>query len=68
MLTGNSQFEIELKKLIAAEIERLRGDLESGLAVNDHSKYREYVGELRALRKVAESYCDEANTIINKER
>lgn len=66
MLTGNTQFEIELKKLIAAEIERLRDDLETGHAVIDHSKYREYVGELRALRKVVNSYCDEANQINDK--
>lgn len=66
MLTGNTQFESELKKLIADEIERIRDILSAGLAVKDYAEYRFHVGQIEALQKVAGSYCDEVTTIINK--
>jgi hypothetical protein len=66
--TGNTQFESELKKLIAAEIERLRDILEAGMAIKEFADYVKVTGQLAALRMVADAYCDEANTIINEKR
>jgi hypothetical protein len=66
VLTGNSLFESELKKVIAQEIERLRGIFEAGLAIKDYAEYRYHVGQLHALRRVSESYCSEVQTLINK--
>jgi hypothetical protein len=66
VLTTNTQFESELKKLIDAEIERLRDILDAGLAIKDLADYRYHVGQIHALRTVKNSYCDEAQTIINK--
>ena len=66
MQTLNTQFEGELKKLIATEIERIKDILAVGMAVKDYAEYRFHVGQIEALQKVADSYCDEVTTIINK--
>lgn len=66
MQTLNTQFEGELKKLIAEEIERIKDILAVGMAVKDYAEYRFHVGQIEALQKVANSYCDEVTTIINK--
>jgi hypothetical protein len=66
VLTVNIQFEVELKKLISTEIERLREILDQGRAIKDYAEYREKVGEIAALRRVAENYCSEAQTTISK--
>jgi hypothetical protein len=64
--TVNTQFEHELQKLIADEIERIRDILSAGMAVKDYAEYRFHVGQIEALNKVSSSYCDEVTTIINK--
>ena len=66
MLTGNSQFEAELKKRIAEEIERLKDILSQGQAVTDFAEYRHLAGQIFALTRVANDYCDEVATLINK--
>jgi hypothetical protein len=66
LLTVNTQFEAELKKLIDTEIDRIRDILSVGLAVKDYAEYRFFVGQIEALNKVAGSYCDEVTSIINK--
>jgi hypothetical protein len=68
VLTGNTQFESELKKTIADEVERLRSVMDAGLAVKDFADYRYHVGQIHALRRVADSYCDEVTSKINKAR
>ena len=65
MLTYNNQFEIELKKLIAEEIERLTENLSNGLSVTDFSEYKLYVGKISALRSVVEM-CDDVQTTLSK--
>jgi hypothetical protein len=64
--TGNTQFEVELKKLIDDEIERIKDILGVGMSVKDYAEYRFHVGQIEALNKVSSSYCDEVTTIINK--
>jgi hypothetical protein len=66
VLTGNTQFESELKKLIEEEITRLGTNLSVGIAIPDYAEYRYNVGQIHALNRVAESYCAEANSIIAK--
>jgi hypothetical protein len=66
MQTLNTQFEHELKKLIDVDIERLTDILELGVAVRNFDDYRHYAGQILALKRVRDSYCDEANTIIAK--
>ncbi len=66
MQTVNTQFEHELKKIIADEIERIRDILSAGMAVKDYAEYRFYVGQIEALNRVAVSYCGEVTTIISK--
>ena len=66
MLTVNTQFESELKKIIDADIERLKDLLADGSGVPDYPTYRRYVGEIMALRRVAEAYFDEVNQKINE--
>jgi hypothetical protein len=61
------RFEVELKKLVGAEIERLRDELEAGLAVKDYAQYKDYVGRLASLRKVLGEYYDEVQTKLNKD-
>ena len=66
MQTLNTQFEQELKKLIADEVERIKDILSAGMAVKDYAEYRFHVGQIEALNKVSASYCDEVTTIISK--
>ena len=66
MLTANNQFEAELKRRIAEEVDHLKENLAAGLAVTDYPQYREIIGKITAYRLVADSYCDEVQTAINK--
>jgi hypothetical protein len=66
VITGNTTFEVEIKKLIAAEIERICAILALGVAVADHNEYRFLVGQINALNKVSDSYCIEVYEIISK--
>jgi hypothetical protein len=62
----NSQFEHELAKRIGEELGRLRGELESGIAVTDYAKYQNYVGKIAAYMRVMTDFCSEVNDTINK--
>lgn len=64
--TQNNLFETELKKRIIEEIERLRDILDVGVAIKDYADYKFHSGQILALRRVADSYCDEIQTLINK--
>jgi hypothetical protein len=66
VLTGNNQFEIELKKRIAEEIERVKSILATATAIKTFDDFRYYAGRLHGLRDVAEHYCDEVATIMNE--
>jgi len=65
-ITGQSKFEIELKKIIDEEIDRLSEVLEAGVGIPDYAKYQNIVGQIYALRLVANEYCFEANDTIEK--
>jgi len=65
MLTGNTQFEYELHKLIDAELQRIEGVLGAGLAVKDIADYREFVGQMNGLKR-AKAYCDEVNHTLSE--
>jgi hypothetical protein len=64
--TLNTQFEHELKKLIDQEIERQKDILEAGVAVPDFAAYRHVNGQISALKRVRDSYCEEVNTLLSK--
>jgi hypothetical protein len=64
--TLNTQFEAELKKLIDADVERLKDILEVGVAVTDFAAYSHVRGQILALKRVRDSYCDEVNTLLAK--
>jgi len=64
MLTYNTLFEHELKKIILAEIERVTDILANGSAI-DYAEYKQQVGRIQGLR-AALDYCDEASSIISK--
>ena len=66
MLTADTRFEFELKKIIDVEIDRIKDILAAGVGVPDFSNYQRYVGEIAALRRVSHAYCDEVNDKINK--
>lgn len=65
MQSINTQFEIELKKRVAARMEDICDILSSGQAIKDFADYRRYVGEYQALKQIVDTYCDEVNTTIN---
>ena len=65
MLNQNTQFEIELQKLIDQEIERLKDNLSNGLSVVDYADYKHQVGKILGLRSVIE-LCEEAKSILAK--
>lgn len=65
MLTYNNQFEIELKKLLIAEIDRLSENICSGMAINDIAHYKHEVGRITTLRAVIDM-CEEVNSILSQ--
>jgi hypothetical protein len=66
MLTFNTLFERELKKLITAAIEDRKENLSTGLAKIDFPTYKHQVGIITGLRMALEC-CDEATTICSRE-
>jgi hypothetical protein len=59
----NTQFEMELKKLIDEESARLTNILAAG-KLADFSDYRYHVGQIRALERIADDYFPEVNKKI----
>jgi len=66
MLTFNTLFERELKKLITAAIEDRKENLSTGLATIDFPTYKHQVGIITGLRLALEA-CDEATAICSRE-
>jgi hypothetical protein len=64
--TYQAYYQYELKKLITAEIERLKETLVSSYQITgfDFSAYRHHVGKVEGLRMALE-LCDEAEAIVN---
>lgn len=64
--TYQAYYQYELKKLISAEIERLKEALVSSYQIDgfDFSGYRHHVGRIEGLRTALE-LCDEAEAIAN---
>ena len=64
--TYQAYYQYELKKLINAEIERLKEALVSSYQIDgfDFSGYRHHVGRVEGLRMALE-LCDEAEAIVN---
>ena len=66
MLSLNTQFEFELKKLIASRMVAIGDILGDGQAIKDYADYRHYSGQLQALRLVHDDFCAEVNTTLNQ--
>ena len=66
MLTTNTLFEHELKRIIDADIDRIKDILAAGDGVPNFETYKRYVGEIAAMRRVAHDYADEVNSKLNK--
>ena len=65
MLTRNDMFEIELRKLVVAEVERLLENVGHGMGVTDYANYMKIVGEIAGLRKALDA-CEEARIAVNQ--
>jgi hypothetical protein len=65
MLTFNTLFERELKKLIDASVEDRKENLSTGLSTIDFPTYKHQVGIITGLR-MALDMCEEAITICNR--
>jgi hypothetical protein len=65
MLNISTAFEIELKKFIAQEIERISENLLVGLSIQNMEQYKHETGRVAALRLVLDM-CEEVNTIISQ--
>ena len=65
MLTFNTLFERELKKLIDDAIDDRKENLSTGLGTIDFPTYRHQVGIIAGLR-IALELCGEATTICNR--
>jgi len=62
----NTQFEAELKKLIAARMAEIGDILCEGQAIKSYDDYRHLVGRFQALRQVHEDFCEQVNTTLNQ--
>jgi hypothetical protein len=65
-LAALPQFGNELKKLIEAEIERVREIVCRGDAIKDYADYQRHAGQLFSLNRVLNDYYPETESIINK--
>jgi hypothetical protein len=63
MLTSSDRFKYELKKLMEAEIERLKETMASGNC-NSHEEYKSLSGKIQGIRMVWD-LIDEANAIVD---
>ena len=68
VLTGNTRFEYELKKMIREEIARMKDNLTSTVVVTDHQVYMNMVGKIWAFERVCDYYCEEINNVLSKDR
>ena len=64
--TYQAYYQYELKKLLNAEIERIKETLVSSYQIEgfDFSAYRHQVGRIEGLRMAVE-LCDEAEAVVN---
>ena len=64
--TYQAYYQYELKKLLNAEIERIKETLVSSYQIEgfDFSSYRHQVGRVEGLR-IALELCDDAEAIVN---
>ncbi len=60
----NTAFETELRKWLSEELIRLRNNLETPGTVQDIADYKHIVGQIFALKRVADAL-DDINTTIN---
>ena len=67
MLTFNTLFERELKKLIITAIEDRKENLSTGLATIDFPTYKHQVGIISGLRMALDA-CDEATAICSRDQ
>jgi hypothetical protein len=65
-VASNTQFELELKKLIAADLERLTENIFNRGTVTDFAEFKYRVGEINTLKRIETEFCDAINTTINK--
>lgn len=66
MLTLNTQFEIEARKLIGAEIQRLADNVASGSAVADYAEYKRHVGLIAGLNSAMDLFEDVNNILAER--
>ena len=64
MLTYQAFYQHELRKLLLAEMDRLKENLSLGLSTPDFAAYRHQVGMIEGLRRALE-LSDEAESIAN---
>jgi hypothetical protein len=64
MLTYQTFYQHELKKLIVAEIDRLMENLGNGMSTPDFPSYKHQVGIIEGLRRALQ-LCDEAEAIAD---
>ena len=63
-----TSFEAKLAQRIDEELGRLRSSLENRAAMPTFENYHYFVGQIDALKRVVESYFDEVNEDLNKEK
>lgn len=61
-----SRFEVELKKIIEQEIDRVRAELEGGKLAS-FEDYKAKCAELVTYKRVVSAYFDEANQKASKQ-
>jgi len=66
MSAPQSHFEAELQQLVAEEIARLQANLQAPGTIQTYDEFRYVVGQINALDRVVNNYCDEANTLAAK--
>jgi hypothetical protein len=62
----NTQFELELKKLVSNRMTDIADILCNGQAVKSYEDYTRLVGSFQSLRQVHEDLCEQVNTTLNQ--
>lgn len=63
MLTANTMFHVELRKVLAEEVERLKENLASGQSLD---AYKNITGQIAAYRRTIDNFCPEIETLISQ--
>jgi hypothetical protein len=66
MQTISNRFHAELEKRLKSEVETLKTNLASGMAIQTMADYQKIVGQIYAYNRVIDLHCPEIETLLEQ--